>query len=94
MKESLLTDDPKRTSGEIEIHALEGTDAGALELEGVVGTFEGIRLAVEVEREIGKAGDAFTWQCVLTIPGLGGANPRKRDEYRLFQMYLRKLTGH
>ena len=44
-----ISDDPQTSSGKVDIHTLETRDAGALDIQDVIGWGEGVLLATEDE---------------------------------------------
>lgn len=72
-QESVAQDD-KRTSRGGDIHALEGRDTGALELEDVVSGGETVVGASQVEGDVRKRLDLFALDSVLAVPALLSTN--------------------
>ena len=73
----MLTNDPKgAATRKVDVQPSERGNAGALNLQHVVGTLQSVRLAVEVERQVREAGDLGTVHSVLPIPRLLCANLR------------------
>jgi hypothetical protein len=62
------------TPWQVDVEGSEGTDASVLDVEDVVGTLDRIWLSVEVEGEVGQAGNLVARDGVLAVPGLGGAD--------------------
>ena len=72
---ALLTDDPEFAPWEVDVHALERADAGALDIENVVGAVHWVVFAVERKRQLRKARNFFTRHSILPIPRFRGTNP-------------------
>ena len=80
------TDNPEGTAGEVDVHTGEGGHASPLHLEDVIRTLERVRVATEVEREVGQAGHLVALDGVLAVPRLGSAD--------LSVEHLSDVSGH
>lgn len=69
-----ITNDPKRTPRQVDVHGSERTDASVLHVQDVVRALDRVGLAVEVEGELGQARDLLARNGVLAIPRFGGAD--------------------
>jgi hypothetical protein len=86
----------------LDIHRYERGDASALHLKHVIGRLQWVRLATEVEGQIGQLGNRATVDHILSIPAFLGANLRikhlgdvagKGDEGGAYDEKIKKYTG-
>jgi len=69
-----ITDDPKISTGEVNVHSLETRETCTLNVQDIVGRLESVFLSVEDETEIRQAGHGITVDGILTSPALLSAN--------------------
>lgn len=87
-----VADDPQRSPRKVDVHACEGADACVLYIQNVVGSFDWVRLAIEVEREFRKIGNGIAGQGVLAVPGLRGTDPTEYESVWCEMTNERRLT--